>query len=135
MEDSTPSPNLALVQDLYDAFGKKDEARLRRILHPQVEWIQCAGFPGGGHRRSAHEVLEQVLGGLNTEWNDFQVRIDEFLDAGRTVVVIGRYAGRHSVTAKEMESLFAHVYEVEDGRIVRFRQIADTVPMVEAMRS
>jgi ketosteroid isomerase-like protein len=134
MENSSLSSNLVLVQDLYDAFGKKDETRLRKILHPEVEWIQCAGFPGGGHRRSADEVLENVLGGLNTEWKDFQVLIDEYLEAGRAVVVIGRYAGRHSATDKEMEALFAHVYEVEDGRIIRFRQIADTAPMVDAMR-
>lgn len=128
------TPNVTLVQDMYAAFGAKDETRLRAILHEEVEWIQCPGFPGGGHRRSASEVLEKVLGGLNMTWNDFQVRLDEYLDAGRSVVVIGHYAGTHAETKKPMESLFAHVYEVEDGRIVRFRQIADTAPIVEAMR-
>jgi len=134
MQDSATSP-IALVQEMYAAFGKKDEALLREILHPRVEWIQCPGFPGGGHRKSADEVLEMVLGGLNTEWNDFQVKIDEYLDAGPSVVVIGRYAGTHSVTKKPMEAIFAHVYEVSDGRITRFRQITDTAPIVDAMRA
>ena len=130
----TPTNAVSLVQDLYDAFGRKDEERLRAILHPEVEWIQCAGFPGGGHRRSADEVVEKVLRGLNTEWKGFQVRIDEYLDAGDAVVVLGHYAGTHSRSGKAMEAIFAHVYEVADGRIVRFRQITDTVPIVEAMR-
>ena len=38
--------NITIAKDLYDAFGRKDEARLRELLHPEVEWIQCAGFPG-----------------------------------------------------------------------------------------
>ena len=60
--------NLGIVQDLYDAFGKKDEARLRELLAPDVEWVQCAGFPGGGRRRGVDEVLENVFAGLRSEW-------------------------------------------------------------------
>ena len=33
-----------------------------------------------------------------------------------------------------MEAVFAHVYDVADGRITRFRQFTDTVPLVEAAR-
>ncbi len=32
--------NLRIVRDLYDAFGRNDEARLRQLLAPDVEWIQ-----------------------------------------------------------------------------------------------
>ena len=27
--------NITLAKDLYDAFGRKDEARLRELLHPE----------------------------------------------------------------------------------------------------
>ncbi|MDF1799721.1 MAG: nuclear transport factor 2 family protein [Planctomycetota bacterium] len=125
---------LNLVQDLYRAFGAKDEAALRALLHDDVEWIQCPGFPGGAHRTSADEVLEGVLGGLNEEWDGFAVRIDEYLPGEAHVVVLGEYTGRHRGTGRAMGSLFAHVYEVEAGRIRRFRQVADTWPMVAAIR-
>ena len=32
--------NLRTVQELYDAFGRKDDARLRQLLAADVEWIQ-----------------------------------------------------------------------------------------------
>ncbi len=127
--------NQRVVQDLYDAFDRKDEARLRKLLAPDVEWVQCAGFPGEGRRQGVEEVLEKVFASLRTEWQDWRVQVDEYLDAGPSIVALGRYAGTHGVTGHSMEAVFAHVYDVENERITRFRQFADTVPLVEAARA
>ncbi len=124
--------NLTIAKDLYDAFGRKDEARLRELLHPEVEWIQCAGFPGGGHHHGVKEVFEKVFGALRSAWRDWRVEVDEYLDAGDAVVVLGGYAGTHGESGRSMEAVFAHVYDVEGGRITRFRQFADTAPITEA---
>ena len=124
--------NTEVVRNLYDAFGRKDEGALRKILHPEVEWIQCAGMPGGAHRHGADDVLDSVLGGLNREWQDFRVEITEYLDAGDTVVALGQYTGTHSETSKPMTAVLAHVYDVTEGRITRFRQITDTHEIVKA---
>ena len=59
--------NRRVVEDLYSAFGRKDEARLRELLAADVEWIQCAGFPGGERRQGVEEVLEKVFAGLHGE--------------------------------------------------------------------
>ena len=124
---SEASP-VSIVKDLYDAFARRDADALRAILHPDVEWIQCAGFPG------AEQVIEKVFGGLRSEWRDFAAPVEEYLDAGAHVVVLGRYTGTHGVTGRTMQAVFAHVYEVREGRIVHFRQVADTWPMVAVMR-
>ncbi len=124
--------NVQVVRDMYEAFGMKDETRLRQLLHPDVEWIQCAGFPGGGHRRGQDEVLEKVFRSLRSDWNDWRVEIEEYLDAGDAVVVLGHYAGTHAATKRPMTAVFAHVYIVANGRIVRFRQFTDTHQLVKA---
>lgn len=123
---------LTLVHRLYEAFGNKDADALRAILSPAVRWTQCPGFPGGADRRGPEDVITGVMGGLNEAWNDFAVDIDEFIDAGASVVVVGAYRGVHAVTGKAMHSIFTHIYEGDGDRIVRFRQFADTWPMVEA---
>ncbi len=127
--------NLELVQELYAAFARKDADVLRTLLHPDVEWVQCEGFPGGDHRSGADEVLSKVFGGLRSEWNDFQAIVEEYLDAGEQIVALGRYTGTHGVSGKSISAVFAHVYDVADGQVTRFRQYADTQPMVAAMRS
>ncbi len=126
--------NAEVVRRMYDAFLAKDEAGLRRILHPEVEWIQCAGFPGGGHRHGADEVLEKVFAGLHSEWDDFRADIEEYLEAGDRVVALGRYVGKHATTHRSMTAVFAHVYDLEEGRITRFRQFTDTYELVKAMQ-
>ena len=125
---------ITIAKDLYDTFGRKDEARLRELLHPEVEWIQCAGFPGGGHHHGVNEVFEKVFGALRSAWRDWRVEVDEYLDAGDAVIVLGRYAGTHSETGRSMEAVFAHVYDLDDSRITRFRQFTDTYELVKAMQ-
>jgi len=123
-----------VVRSLYDAFARKDAEELRALLHPDVEWIQCEGFPGGDHRRGAEEVIKKVFGGLRSAWEDFEALVEEYLDAGDHVVALGRYKGVHAETRRPMTAVFAHVYDVHDGHIVRFRQFTDTWPMVAAIR-
>lgn len=126
--------NKKTVCALYDAFTCRDEAKLRELLHPEVQWIQCAGFPGGADRLGVEQVIEPVFGRLHSEWTQWQLEIDECLDAGNQIVVLGRYRGVHGETSQSMEAVFAHVYDVTRGQITRFRQFTDTVPIAEAVR-
>ena len=127
--------SLAVVQAMYAAFGAGDEPRLRELIASDVEWQQCEGFPGGEHRSGIESVLAGVLRGNKATWQGFAVAIDEYVCDRDIVVAIGSYSGTHSLTGKSMRSVFTHVYDVDDGRIQRFRQFADTWPMVAAMQS
>lgn len=129
------SNSIETVRTLYRAFARKDLARLREVLHPDVEWIQCAGFPGGDRRRGAEQVIEKVLGALRSDWTDFRAPVEEYIDGGDVVVALGHYGGTHTGTGRPMTAVFAHVYDVRDGRITRFRQYTDTWEMVRAMQA
>ena len=138
MSEKTPVPSTSpvdVVRDLYDAFGRDDEARLRARIAPDVEWIQCEGFPGGAHRRGIESVLDGVLRGNKSTWTGFRVELDEFVASDDRVVVLGSYAGTHAGTGKAMRAVFTHVYDVADGRVTRFRQFCDTWPMVRATQA
>jgi len=129
------SANAGVVRDLYAAFARKDAATIRRLLHPDVEWIQCAGFPGGGRWKGVDAVFEKVFGALGSAWRDWRAEVDELLDAGSEIVAIGRYVGTHAATGKAMTAVFAHVYRVESGRVTRFRQFTDTAVIARAATS
>lgn len=51
----------AIVRRLYQAFSEENEAGLREVLHPDVEWVQCSGFPGRGRHRGVKDVLRKVF--------------------------------------------------------------------------
>jgi len=126
--------NLETVQSLYEALAAGDEARILDLLHPDVEWIQSEGFPGGGRRLGARMVLSEVFGRLAQDWEGWGADVKEWLDvpAEGTVIALGVYRGTCRRTGRSMRAVFAHVYRVQDGRIYRFEQYADTARIVEA---
>ena len=125
--------NLATVQRLYDAFGHRDAETIRELFAPDIEWIQNEGFPGGGRHVGADAVLNNVFGKFRTEWTSWQAVVTEWLDAGHAIVALGEYRGTHCATGKSTVAAFAHVYEVSEGRITRFRQFTDTAMIHDAM--
>ena len=124
-----------VVREMYAAMGAGDEARLREVIHEDVEWNQCEGFPGGDRHRGLDAVLAGVFEKNRSTWTGFEAPVAEFLQDGDRVVALGHYAGTHAGTGKSMRATFAHVYTVADGRVVTFDQITDTWPMVAATRA
>lgn len=120
------SPNLILVQSLYTAFASRDRDRILAIMHPEIEWIQNDGFPGGGLHKGATHVLDDVLSQFRRDWDNWRARVTEWHDAGDTIIAIGVYEGTNKATGKHLAAAFSHVYTLADGQIVRFRQFTDT---------
>ena len=129
---SATAGNLAIVQSLYAALGEGDGDRVLEILHPEVEWVQNEGFPGGGRFVGADQVYEKVFNRLADEWEGWQAEVGEWLEAGESIVALGAYRGTFRKTGRSMRAAFAHVYWLRDGRIVRFEQYADTAKIAEA---
>jgi uncharacterized protein len=125
--------NVEIIKELYRAFAAKDYDAFRRICHEDLEWIQNPGFPHGGHHRGAEEVIANVFQRFNTEWSEWRYVIEEYLDAGASVVVLGYYEGKHRESGRQFHSDAAHVYDLRGGRVARFRQFADTKVIWEAL--
>jgi uncharacterized protein len=124
--------HLATVRRLYAAFDQHDGETVRGLFAPDIEWIQNEGFPGGGRYVGADAVLNNVLAKFRTEWTSWQAVVTEWMDAGHAIVALGEYRGTHRATGKSTVAAFAHVYEVRDGRITRFRQFTDTAKISDA---
>jgi uncharacterized protein len=125
--------NLEIIQELYRAFHEKDYDNFLQICASDLEWIQNEGFPRGATHRGAKTVVEEVFKAFNNDWESWSFDIEQYLDAGRTIVVIGNYTGRHRISGKSFRSPAAHVYDISDSKIYRFRQFTDTKIICDAM--
>ena len=125
--------NVEVVQRMYAAFAARDRGAILRLFHPDIEWVQNEGFPGGGRHVGAETVLDEVFAKFRSEWETWQAVVEEWLDVGAVVVALGEYRGTYKRTGRSTRAAFAHVYRVEGGRIVQFRQYTDTVKVAEAM--
>lgn len=126
--------NLELVQRSYEAFARDDLDAVLADMHPEIEWHQAQGLPHGGFYRGVEEVRRNIFDPLDEEWwDEFTAVPDEFLDAGSEIVVLGRYRGVAKQTGKELDVPFVHVWSVQAGKAVRFRQFLDTAGWVAAL--
>lgn len=127
--------NVAIVRRSYAAFARDDMDGVVGDMHPDIVWHQAQGLPHGGVYHGLAEVRRNVFDPLDRDWwSEFTAEPEDFLDAGDEVVVLGRYRGVAKETGKKLDVPFVHVWTLEDGRAVRFRQFLDTAGWVEALR-
>ena len=127
-------PNVPIVRRSYVAFAADDMDGVVGDMHPDIVWHQAQGLPHGGVYHGLEEVRRNIFDPLDRDWwAVFTADPDEFLDAGESVVVLGRYRGVAQGTGKPLDVPFVHVWTLRDGKADRFRQFLDTAGWVEAL--
>jgi ketosteroid isomerase-like protein len=125
--------NLELVKALYERFALGDIFSVLELIDENIVWTEAEGFPYGGTYIGHKAVIDNVLKKLATEWDEYLVKADEFLDAGDRIVVLGNYSGTYKKTGKSMHVPFAHVWTVENSKATKFVQYTDTLKVSEAL--
>jgi len=124
--------NVQLVKNGYAAFGRGDIQGLLGLLSEDVEWeIPGKGLPLAGTYLGHDGVARffQKLG-EDTEIAAFEPR--EFLAQDDQVVVIGSERGSIRATNRAFETNWVMVFTVRGGKIIRFREFADTLAIANA---
>jgi ketosteroid isomerase-like protein len=124
-----PDSNLPLIRAIYDAFGSGDIPGVLGRMASDIEWNEAENFPyaDGNPYVGPDAIVKGVFMRLGGEWDGFAVVPEDFLDAGDTVVVLGRYKGRHKATGRPLDAQMCHVWRVKDGKATRFQQYTDTL--------
>jgi uncharacterized protein len=118
--------NLDLVKSVYAAFGVGDVPKVLGAMHPQIQWIETAGYKYGGVYRSPQAVLQNVFAKIPEDFESFSIDVERMIDAGNVVVVQAHYVAKGKATGKSVRAAVAHVLEISDGKIVRFDQYVDS---------
>jgi uncharacterized protein len=121
--------NLDLVRAIYSAFAAGDIPGVLGRMAPDMVWNEAENFPyaDGNPYEGPDAILSGVFARLGSEWDGFAAVPDEYLDAGDTIVVLGRYRGACRATGQDLDAQFAHVWRVRDGKAARFQQHTDTL--------
>jgi len=67
------------------------------------------------------------------DFEGFAVQMDDIVDGGDRVVAMGRYTGTWKSTGKPLDVQAAHVWTIENGKVVRFQQYIDTLGTARTM--
>lgn len=129
--------NVDLVRSIYDAFAAGDIDRVVSLMSPDMVWNEAENFPYADNNpyRGPEAILTGVFARLGTDWDGFAAVPEEFIDAGDTVVVLGRYRGTFKGTHRWLDAQLAHVWRVADGKAAAFQQYTDTLQAARVMGS
>jgi ketosteroid isomerase-like protein len=124
-----------LIRSLYEAFGRGDVPAVLGAMDSGIVWNEAENFPYADRNPyvGPDAVLQGVFMRLATEWDGFNVSLEEVHDAGETVVATGRYGGSHKKTGTRIHLQFAHVWKLRGGKVVSFQQYTDTLQASRAV--
>jgi ketosteroid isomerase-like protein len=120
------------VRAFYAALRHGDAPVALGLMAEDIEWNTMWHYRVEG--RGPQQVAEFLLKPLMAEWSSFALTPAEYIAEDNTVVSLGRFTGVHGASGKEVDAAYAHVWDVADGKIRRFRQYIDTLSVAEARR-
>jgi ketosteroid isomerase-like protein len=120
------------VQELYDAFARRDFLEVFGLLSPDIEILQSQELPWGGLYRG-HDGARQFFAKLGSHINS-TLDIERLIDAEEHVVAIGWTHGTVNATGASYRVPIAHVWRVRDGLVIQTQFFIDNQNMLEALR-
>lgn len=128
--------NVQIVRDLYDAFGKGDVPAVLGKFAKNIEWREADNFIYADRNPyvGPTAILEGVFMRIVSEWDNFTVTPESVLDAGDQVITLGTYSGTYKKTGKAVKAQMVHVWNLVEGKAVKFQQYTDTKQFADAVR-
>ena len=126
-----------MIKNICDSLARGDAPAVLGAMDPAIQWREADNFlyAGGNPYVGPQAVAEGVFQRLGSDVESFAVVPVNIIEGGNTVVVEGRYRGKMKATGKIVDAQFAHVWELRNGKVVRFQQYTDTKQWEEAARS
>ncbi len=126
------SSEMETIRAFYAALGRGDAPSALGLMAEDIEWNTMWHYKVMG--RGPQNVAEGLLQPLMAEWRTFALTPAEYIAEGGLVVSLGSFTGVHAASGKPVDAAYAHVWNVADGKIKRFRQYIDTLAVAEARR-
>ena len=119
----------------YEALGRQDIANALSLLDPDVQVEDHEWSLGSPVTRRGHEGFLEIFTSVNEGFEDVLYIPEEFTDLGDQVLVRARRTGRGAVSGARVEEQQFHLFDLEGGRVVRFRSFLSGEKALEALRA
>ncbi len=126
------SKNYEAIKAHYVGSDNKDLAAMMAPITDRTAWTEMAGFPYAGTYVGTVAIIEGVFKRIGDEWEGYTFTLERLIDGGSTILGIGTYSGTYKRTGKPMKARVVHVWDVEDGKVLRFEQFTDTKLVAQA---
>jgi ketosteroid isomerase-like protein len=127
---------LKALRDGYDLVNSEGVAAWLELFDPEIEWSEGDEVPER-HVYRGHEGVLRQQARFREAWESFRIEpVDYAASAsGDRIAVIVDLRGRGRGSGVEVEARAAHLWEIRQGKAVRFHIYADPDKAIEAARA
>lgn len=119
--------NLEIVKSTYEGKTSEENGKnLAVYLAENATWTEAKGFPYGGTYIGFEEITSNVFMRLGSEWIDYKFTVEDYVTDNDKVVAYGTYSGTYKKTGRPFTARVAHLWKLQDGRIISFEQFVDS---------
>lgn len=126
-----PDDNVSAIEHVYDALAARDASAIQEVFAPDVTIRQSPELPWGGDYEGLDGAFTFFL--TLVEHIESQVTTDSLFAAGDHVVQTGRTRGTVRANGTSFDIPEVHVWELRDGKVVRYQVYIDTPAMLDAI--
>jgi len=124
--------NVEIVRDMSKRFAAGDRESWRQTFAEDAIWDTSATTLPQAGIYDGHAGIERFFIDWLGTWEDLVLETVDLIDAGDSVISVIRWIGRGKASGVTTEATMFGVYDIEDGRIVRYRQYETRDEALEA---
>ncbi len=123
----------AIVQELYDAYERRDFERVAALIHDDIDWVIFAPvgvFPFAGPRRGRKDVLI-ALAAIAERYVVEGYKREIIIVEGDRAAVMSDVSFKQRATDRMLRFRIANFLRFQDGRLIEFREFVNSFDVVE----
>lgn len=123
----------ATVNELYDAYERRDLERVAAFIHDDIDWIifgPVTIFPFAGQRHGRAAVL-QAMAGIAEAYLLESYKRELVIVDGERAAVMSDVSFKQRATGRTLRFRVANFLRFQGGLVIEFREFANTFDVVE----
>ncbi len=110
--------NIEVVRSLYAALNRGDREAALGFADPDIE-VDASRLVFNPTTYVGMDGLRRMADARDEVWEEFRYEVIDFREAGDRVVVVERLIGKGKGSGVEVDRVYAAIWTVRDGRVVR----------------
>lgn len=130
----TTMTNLEIIKSTYEGKNAKENGEnLKHFVDDNISWTEAEGFPYAGTYIGFEQIERHVFHRLASEWINYRFNVEGYVSNGDKVVAYGTYSGTNKITNTYFEARVAHLWKLDNSKIISFEQFVDSKKVVDAL--
>ena len=125
---------VAQLRDSYEALNRRDIDGTMAVLDEHATWVEHSELPEAGSYRG-RETIRHFLEHFLDSWDAFEQHIEEVHTGDDCVLLFIRLTASGRGSGIDVESRYAHLWVMNEGRGVRVDAYYDRDSALAALRA